>query len=93
MVVSLSALLTGRITNLEEEEIVDAPGNHGNASMPEQIKRPNPWRKTTMMMMMILGSLERACEFKFHQHQVFVFFPLRRFQSIYATTFCNSVVA
>jgi hypothetical protein len=26
------------ITNLEEEEIVDAPGNDGNASMPEQVK-------------------------------------------------------
>ena len=38
-------------TNLEEEEIVDDPGNDGNASMPEQVKRPNPWRK--MMMMMI----------------------------------------
>jgi len=37
-------------TNLEEEEIVDAPGNDGNASMPEQVERPNPWRK----MMMIL---------------------------------------
>jgi hypothetical protein len=35
-------------TNLEEEEIVDAPGNDGNASMLEQVKRPNPW----MMMMM-----------------------------------------
>jgi len=32
-------------TNLEEEEIVDAPGNDGKASMPEQVKRPNPWRK------------------------------------------------
>jgi len=38
-------------TNLEEEETVDAPGNDGNASMPEQVKRPNPWR---MMMMLIL---------------------------------------
>ena len=37
-------------TNLEEEEIVDAPGNDGNASMPEQVKRPNPWRKMMMMM-------------------------------------------
>jgi len=37
-------------TNLEEEEIVDAPGNDGNASMPEQVKRPNPWRKLMMMM-------------------------------------------
>ena len=42
---------TPSITNLEEEEIVDAPGNDGNASMPEQVKRPNPWRK---MMMMII---------------------------------------
>jgi hypothetical protein len=43
---------TPSTTNLEEEEeIVDAPGNDGNASMPEQVKRPKPWRK--MMMMMI----------------------------------------
>jgi hypothetical protein len=32
-------------TNLEEEEIVDALGNDGNASMPEQVNRPNPWKK------------------------------------------------
>jgi hypothetical protein len=44
---------TPSTTNLEEEEIVDAPGNDGNASMPEQVKRPNPWRKTMMMMMMM----------------------------------------
>jgi hypothetical protein len=41
-------------TNLEEEEIVGAPGNDGNASMPEQVKRPNPRRrrrrKKKMMM-------------------------------------------
>ena len=24
---------------------MDAPGNDGNASMPEQVKRPNTWRK------------------------------------------------
>jgi len=35
-------------TNPEDEEFVDAPGNDGNASMPEQVKRSNPW----MMMMM-----------------------------------------
>ena len=35
---------TPSTTNLEEEEIVDAPGNDGNASIPEQVKRPNPWR-------------------------------------------------
>jgi hypothetical protein len=36
-------------TNLEGEEIVDAPGKDVNMSMPEQIKRPNPWRKMMMM--------------------------------------------
>ena len=35
---------------LEEEEIVDAPGNEDNESMPEQVKRPNPWRKKMMMI-------------------------------------------
>ena len=24
---------------------MDASGNDGNASMPEQVKRPNPWRR------------------------------------------------
>jgi hypothetical protein len=42
-------------TNLDGEEIVDAPGKDGNASMLEQVKRPNPWRK---VMMMISGSLQ-----------------------------------
>jgi hypothetical protein len=46
---------TPSATNLEEEEIVDAPGNDGNASMPEQVKRPNPCRKMMMMMTMILA--------------------------------------
>jgi hypothetical protein len=40
---------TSSTTNLEEEEIVDSLGNDGNASMLEQVNRPNPW----MMMMMI----------------------------------------
>jgi hypothetical protein len=40
-------------TNLEEEEIVDSPGKDGKVSMPEQVKRPDPWRKMMMMMMMI----------------------------------------
>ena len=35
------------------EEIVDAPENDDNASMPEQVKRRNPWRKMMMMMMMM----------------------------------------
>jgi hypothetical protein len=38
-------------TNLEEEEMVDVPGNDGKASMPEKVKRPNPRRKMMMMMM------------------------------------------
>jgi hypothetical protein len=50
---------TPSTTNLEGEEIVDAPGNDGNASMPEQVKRPNPWMM--MMMMMIL-----FCNHKVH---------------------------
>ena len=44
---------TTSTTNLEEEEIVDALGNDGNASMPEQVNRPNPWKKMMMLMMMI----------------------------------------
>jgi hypothetical protein len=43
-------LNTPSTTNLEEEEIVDSPGNDGNESMPEQVKRPNPWRKMMMMI-------------------------------------------
>ena len=39
---------TPSTTNLEEEDIVDALGNDGNASMPEQVKRPNPCRKMLM---------------------------------------------
>jgi hypothetical protein len=40
---------TPSTTNLEEKEIVDVPGKDGNASMPEQVERPNPWRKMMMM--------------------------------------------
>jgi len=43
---------TPSTTNLEEEEIVDAPGNDGNASTPEEFKRPNPWRKMMMTLML-----------------------------------------
>jgi hypothetical protein len=45
---------THSTTNLEEEEIVDAPRNDDNASMPEEFKRPNPWRKMMMMIMIYL---------------------------------------
>ena len=45
---------TASTINLEEEEIVDAVGN---ASMSEQDKGPNPWKKKKkkMMMMMIMN--------------------------------------
>jgi hypothetical protein len=43
-------------TNLEEEKNVDAPGNDGNATMPEQVKRPNPWRKMMMMMIYVVSN-------------------------------------
>jgi len=36
---------TPSTTNPEDEEIVDALGKDGNASMPEQVKRPNRRRK------------------------------------------------
>jgi hypothetical protein len=38
-------------TNFEGEEIVNAPRKDGNASMPEEFKRPNPWRKIMITMM------------------------------------------
>ena len=42
-------------TRLPEHALnVDASGNDGNASMPEQVNRPNPWRKMMMMMMMMM---------------------------------------
>jgi len=41
-------------TNPEEEGMADAPGNDGDASMPEQVKRPNPWRNMMMMLNAIL---------------------------------------
>jgi hypothetical protein len=39
------------ITDHGGEEIVDAPGKDGKASMTEHVKRPNPWGKMMMMMM------------------------------------------
>jgi len=40
--------------NYEEEEIVDALGNDGNASMPEQFNRPNPLRKIIIIIIIII---------------------------------------
>jgi hypothetical protein len=62
---------TSSATNAEDEEIVDALGNDGNASMPEEVKRSNPWRKMMMMIVtypktlgpnMILKKLRRQMQ-------------------------------
>jgi hypothetical protein len=50
----------------------DAPGNDGNASMPEQVKRPIPW----MMMMMMINLLKitvnrKQCFINFFQTCMF----------------------
>jgi len=45
---------TPSAANPEDEEIVDAPGKDGNVSMPEQVKRPNPWRKMMKMRKMMM---------------------------------------
>jgi hypothetical protein len=37
-------------TNIEEKKIVDAPGNDGNSSMPELVKRPNSLRRKKKMI-------------------------------------------
>ena len=45
---------TPSTTKPVDEETVDAPGDVGKASMPGQVKRPNPWgrrRKKKKMMM------------------------------------------
>jgi hypothetical protein len=45
---------TPSATDLEEEKIVDAPGNDDNASMLEQVKRTNPLRKMITMTKMMM---------------------------------------
>jgi len=50
-------------TTLEEEETVDASEVDGNASIPEQFERLNPWRNTMMMMMMMMIMIIRAAYF------------------------------
>ena len=48
---------------LEEEEIVDAPGNDGNVSLLEQVKRPNVWRKKKKKKkkMMVIMMMTHNC--------------------------------
>jgi hypothetical protein len=43
---------------------VDAPGNEVNASMPEQLKRSNPWRNMMMIMIMMMMMMVCACSVK-----------------------------
>jgi hypothetical protein len=45
--------VTPSTTNLEGQEILDAPGKDGNASMPEQVKRPNPCKKIIIIIIII----------------------------------------
>jgi hypothetical protein len=52
--ITLDSQNTPSTTNLHEEEIVDAPGNDGKASMPEQVKRPNPWKNMMMTITYIV---------------------------------------
>jgi hypothetical protein len=49
--------------NLEEEGIMDDLRNDGSASVPEQVSRPNPWKKKkkkTKMMMMMIWNLDNT---------------------------------
>ena len=43
---------------VQKKAIVDAPGKNGNASMAEQVQRPNLWGKT-MMTAMIYVSINK----------------------------------
>ena len=36
--------------NIKEEGIVDDLRKDGNASMTEQVKRPNPWKRMTFLL-------------------------------------------
>jgi hypothetical protein len=48
---TLDSRNTPSTTKVEEEEIMDAPENDGIASMPEQVKRPNPWMKIIIIIL------------------------------------------
>jgi hypothetical protein len=47
-------LIKSTLSVILSNTFVDAPGKYGNTSMPEQVKRPNPWRKKMKMMMMMM---------------------------------------
>jgi len=52
--ITTDSLNTPSTSNAEDEDIVYAPGKYGDASMPDQVKRPNPLKKMIMMMMMMI---------------------------------------
>jgi hypothetical protein len=79
-------------TNLKEEEIVDTPGNDGNASMPEQAKRPKPWKKKKKkkkLMMMIFGIVSYLCGSKRYRQElrkIYIFVANERTLFVMQTT-------
>jgi len=60
-------LLKHALNYKPREEIMDAPGNDGNASMPEQVKRLNPWKKKKMISQNILGGTEETPKISGHR--------------------------
>ena len=51
---------TPSTTNPEDEKIVDAPGNDGNASILEQVKRPNPWKMIMIIQLICSHNSHKA---------------------------------
>jgi hypothetical protein len=66
-------------TNLEGEKIVDSPGKDGNTSMPEQVKRPNPWRKMMMTILHIIPLTICYCYTSLNKPAVFFLAVIRNF--------------
>ena len=79
-------------TNPGEEGIADAQANDGNASMPEQVKGPNPWRMMMMMMMMMMMIFKQL----FNKSQIYCFCNISglcfyHFHQIFVTSSTNQV--
>jgi hypothetical protein len=47
---------------------VDASGKDGNASMPEEVKQPNPWRKMMTMTITKIGPIILVSNFQLPPH-------------------------
>jgi hypothetical protein len=50
---------------------MDAPGKDGNASMPEEVKRHNPWRKMMIMTCLVDQPLQDSGIFIAHYQEAF----------------------